>query len=215
MATATLESLTEVQRHVYNLVTQQEPEERIARTLDTTLGVVKAQITRIRNKGILLPGDPGYNGPIAPTAPLPNHINPERVYKAPVERPQATGGSNNDQIADALRGNGQALNSDQLAELAAKVGGNFARDIHPMVLMGVTMQFVKLCGGRMTAHQVIEDVYSALRTFCVDSGMNVPADKGGETQPMPQTDHERLALQEEQIKSLRETVASLKARLGS
>jgi hypothetical protein len=81
--------------------------------------------------------------------------------------------------------------------------------------MGVTIQFVKLCGGRMTAHQVIEDVYTALRQFSSENGGKVPGDDGGQTEPMAKTDKERLVLQEEQIASLTDTVTKLKARLGS
>jgi hypothetical protein len=50
-----------------------------------------------------------------------------------------------------------------------------------MVLLGITIQFVKLVGGRMHAHQLVEDVYEALRVMASD-GSPTPE---GATSPWP------------------------------
>ncbi len=206
----TLEVLSPSQREVYDLLAQGKTPTQIVNSLDSTLGVINAQITRIRNKGLTLPGEEGEK-PL-PTLVNPAHVEPQKVFAAPQERPLASGPSSNDQIASQLQNAGTALTPDQLSQLASKVGGSFAKDIHPMVLMGVTIQFVKLCGGRMTAHQVIEDVYSALRGFAGD-GKPVPGDDG-ETKPLPQTEGERLKLLEEQNAELRKRLEQQKSSQG-
>lgn len=81
-----------------------------------------------------------------------------------------------------LAGSGVAMSADELRALADKVAGKAAREVHPMILMGVTIQYVKMCGGRMIAHQVIEDVYSALKMFV---GTSIPDDGSQETVKLP------------------------------
>lgn len=202
-----LNTLSEAQRKVYDLLAQGRNSEQIARELDTTLGVVEAQKTRIRTKGIPLPGEgprPADTPPPATHVPV-GHLPPVE----PLPRLQSTGGSDNDRIAAQLTG--KALNADELAKLAEKVAGTTAKDIHPMVLLGCTIQYVKLCGGRMTAHQVIEDVYGALRAFAGNTG----PDAGGQTEPMPQSEREQLAFLREQNEILRSENTNLKRQTGS
>jgi hypothetical protein len=211
-----LTELSEAQRQVYDSLVQGRTPEQAATALGTTLGVVNAQMTRIRNKGISLPGDPNYRPStetIRPEVPS-THIDPAQVLTPPPggQAPAKAGPTSNEQVAAALQG--QALSADQLAQLAARVGGSAARDIHPMILLGVTIQYVKLCGGRLTAHQVIEDVYSALRGFTTGSSTPAPGEDGG-TQPLPQSDKERLVFLDEQNQALMERVRSLEARLRS
>lgn len=187
-----LDSLSPSQRQVYDLLQQGQTSDRIAATMGTTLGVIEAQKTRIRNKGITVPGEAA---PVSPATHVPIGHLPK---VEPLDPPTRSGGSDNDRIAAQLRG--KALDADELAKLADKVAGSTARDIHPMILLGIAIQFVKLCGGRMTAHQVIEDVYGALRAMVGDTS----PDAGGQTQPLPATEKERLAFLEEQNAMLRE-----------
>lgn len=218
MRTVDLTTLSPSQKSIYDMLVDGKSHDEISRRLGLGPGILNAQMTRIRNRQVPLPGDADYQKVEAiasgsPTEPTnPTHIDPTTLASAvPQSRPIGTGPSANDQIAAELRG--RALNSDELAELAKKVGGSVARDVHPMILMGTTIQFVRMCGGRMTAHQVIEDVYGALRAF-VGDGRTVPGDTGGETKPMPQTDQERMALQDEQITELREQVKRLQSQLN-
>lgn len=185
-----LDSLSTSQRQVYDLTQQGQSSSQIANTMGTTLGVIEAQKTRIRNKGIALPGE---TAPVSPATHVPVGHLPK---VEPLSPPARTGGSDNDRIAEQLRG--KALDADELGKLADKVAGTTARDIHPMILLGCAIQFVKLCGGRFTAHQVIEDVYGALRAMTGDTS----PDAGGQTQPLPATEKERLAFLEEQNATL-------------
>lgn len=201
MAEATL-SLA--QEKIYNLLQAGKTAEDISKTLDMSLGVVNAQITRIKNKGA-----------IKQEAPNPVNVRPQDMFKGGSERPASTGGSANDQIAMELGKGGSALTAEKLRELAESVSGKLVNEVHPMVLMGVTIQFVRLCGGRMTAHQVIEDVYAALRSFTSENGGKVPDDTPGETKPLPKSDSDRLALQEEIIADLQKQITNLRQKMGS
>lgn len=205
--TSTLDKLSDPQRQIYDLTVEGNTPEQIAKKSGIMLGVVMAQLTRIRNKGIPLPGDANYKeGTIVDSATPATHINPaEAMAKVPT-RPIGTGPSSNEAIANELRSGGTALSSEELKQLAENVAGKLDRDIHPMALLGCTIQFVKLCGGRMSAHQVIEDAYSALRAICNGSSTPQPGENA-ETKPMTMTVEERLKLLEEQNKNLREQLA--------
>lgn len=205
--TAVLNQLSEAQRKIYDLVAAGKSPESIATKLDITLGVVNAQITRIKNKGINIPSD----GKSATATNHPAGFSPTSL-NAPTDRPSASGASSNDMIADTLRKSGMAIDNKQLVELAEKVGGGVVKDIHPMILLGVTIQYVKMCGGRMTAHQVIEDVYSALRDF---TGTKVMDGDGGSTLPMPTSDHEKVAYLMEQNANLQRELNELRRRVSN
>jgi hypothetical protein len=201
-----LDQLTEIQRSIYDLTAQGLQPAEIAGRIGSTEALVKANITRIRGKGVTMP-KPGEQ----PLQPPPNTVPVTNVLSQPPSKPAATGGSENDRIAAMVNQAGGAIDAKELAALADKVAGRAVRDIHPMILMGITIQFVKLCGGRMIAHQVIEDVYGALRSFVG----NVQPDEGGEALPLPQTDKERLAFLEEQNKALLDEIRDLQAKVRS
>jgi hypothetical protein len=208
-----LSSLSESQQEIYDLLLKGKTPEQVARETGKELGIVNAQITRIKNKGIPVPGDGTTNTPVGsrtfaggvkvndgnPFEGSPLSVSGKDLQPELSTRPVPTGGSSNTQIANEL--SGQAISSDELAKLAAKVGGLVVKDVHPMILLGIAIQFVKLCGGRMTAHQVIEDVYSALRAFVTD-GKPTSGDNF-ETKPLPQTDQDRIKFLEEQVEGLR------------
>jgi hypothetical protein len=215
-----LESLSPPQREIYDLLLAGKSPAEVGRKLGKDAQIVNAQITRIKNKGIPVPGDGTTNTPVVPADQFtggaggqfvggsqsepahPMTLNPGTDLNPGLSttRPTPTGASSNDQIARELTG--KAVSADELAALARKVGGNAIKDIHPMLLMGIVIQFVRTCGGRMSAHQVIEDVYSALRGFAND-GKPVPGDDG-EAKPLPQTDQDRIKFLEEQVEGLRE-----------
>lgn len=199
-----LSTLSEQQRQIYDLLAEGKTPAQIATALHSTEGLIKANMTRIVNRGIDLPA------PGAAKSPMPaTHVPVDQVLTPPAGPPPATGGSQNDVIAQMISTAGKALSADELRTLADKVAGSAVREVHPMILLGVTIQYVKLCGGRMVAHQVIEDVYSALRMFV---GTSLP-DDGGETVKLPETDKERLAFLEEQVAKQQDLIRQLEAKL--
>lgn len=100
----------------------------------------------------------------------------DRFMATPVEPPRDR--RTEFEVIDEVATSGQAVyNVEQAVDkLRSTFGAQAsANDAHPMVLLGVTIQFMKLAGGRLAAHQLIEDVYSALRGL---AGTDAP--------PMPQ-----------------------------
>jgi hypothetical protein len=139
-----LEMLSEAQRKLYDAIMAGKPKLEIMRDLRLTDGTYAAQCTRIRNKGVSLPN-------MAPTPP-PNL------------------GSKQD-VLDQAVGSGDAIYDIEAAIKAAQARDEVHGDMkvmHPMAILGVTIQFMRLCGGRFHAHQTIEDVYGAIRTFNAD-----------------------------------------------
>jgi hypothetical protein len=127
----------------------------IAAKLGKTEGIVRAQLTRIRTAGegcqiVKIRDD---------CAPAPKKT-PSAGEETPFRVPQ----SNQDAIREAAKTDANYKVPPNLAEqFQQRFGGK--TDVHPMVLLGVTIQFTKLAGGRLSAHQLIEDVYDALRTM--------------------------------------------------
>lgn len=178
--------LSESQQKIYDLIAKGEVHSiaDIARRTGTDDGVVHAQITRILNRGqwhanmrtikdIRLGSKaplPGGNFDDAPPVASPS-AKPAMQADGPVEWRDAMrgtpshGGRSNETIADEVSQAGQAMSYEDLAkQLAAKIGPeNLRPDVEPMILLGAAMQFMKLTGGRMAAHQLIEDVYNALK----------------------------------------------------
>lgn len=174
--TVDLSSLSQQQQDIYGLLEQGYNVEKITRKLGLGPGIASAQITRMRTKGIKIP-EPNASDKQATRSETPA---PAKPFVQP-GKPMPTGASSNDAIADELRKSAPALSNEELMALAKRVKGDSVADIHPMVLLGVAMQFMKLCGGRFAAHQVIEDVYGGLRLFTGQSldpaeHENVPAD---------------------------------------
>lgn len=203
-----IDNLSDVQRSIYDLLVKGKEPAAIAERLNSTEALVRANMTRIRNKGVALPGDDGYSAAVPP----PNTVPVKEILSKPESKPASSGGTQNDQIAAMLNQAGKGIDAKELAALADKVAGKAVRDIHPMILLGITIQYVKTCGGRMVAHQVIEDVYGALRSFV---GGALPADDGGEAVPLPKTDKDRLSFLEEQNTQLLDQIRDLQAKLRS
>lgn len=175
--------LSESQQKIYDLIAKGEVRSiaDIARRTGTDDGVVHAQITRILNRGqwhdnmrtikdIRLGTKAHLSGGNFDDAP-PVASPSAKPTDGPVEwsdtrhNAPSTGGRANETIADEVSRAGQAMSYEDLAkQLAAKVGPeNLRPDVEPMILLGVAMQFMKLAGGRIAAHQLIEDVYNALK----------------------------------------------------
>ncbi len=182
----TASEMSEAQREIYNLVQQGITPQRIADRLGKDLGIVNAQITRLRTKGIL---------PLPTPTPKP----------ATEVRPTPTGPTSNEAVAREIEEAGPAKYEipDELRVTAEK--HSEVLDVHPMVLLGVTIQYVKMCGGRMHAHQVIEDVYGALQTITCDT----PDDKERIAMPFPTIESERNSL------ALKERINQLEVQLNN
>jgi len=193
-----IESLTPAQKAVYDLAKQGLNDEAIAQRLGISVGVAAAQITRIKHKGIHLPSPESFSTP--PQA-APSQVASER-RPAPSDPVQIV-----KEAAQAGEAQYPDLGSPLMQEAAAKVGQGL--DVHPMILLGVTVQFVKLVGGRMTAHQVIEDVYEALRTMVGDGGL--PDD--GVTSPWPKDLEAENAALKDQMIALKQELSDLRKHL--
>lgn len=173
--------LSDAQKPIYDMAQRGCSVSEIAAELGSSESVITAQITRIRRKRefthpsyviagqeppkpVSPPMDRTYvpNPHVQPAPPNLVEPTPEKVIQGASEA-----GTAEYDIPEALRRAGE-----RVAE------GN---DVHPMVLLGITIQFVKLCGGRMHAHQLVEDVYEALRTMAGDGS---PPPEGA-TSPWP------------------------------
>lgn len=174
-----INSLSEDQRAIYKLLVSGHTIEQIASQMDRPEGIIAAQRTRIINKGIDLPELPQVQQ-------ASQQASQQTPSTPKYDRPRVTSRSSNEAILDEAQQAGSAeYNVEKIIEEVKKqTGDNLSvRDVHPMVLLGITIQFMKLTGGRMHAHQLIEDVYGALRAM-VDGGQmrEVP---GATTQTKP------------------------------
>jgi hypothetical protein len=193
-----LSRLSSDQREIYEKLEQGMSPVSIANSMDRPLGIINAQITRMRTKGIQLPRESA-----AARSALTHH--PEDLTRR--EKPLASNLTSNEDIAAELKG--KALSQDELLkELASKIGGVAANDAHPMIVLGCTIQFMKMCGGRMHAHQVIEDVYAAMKALAQGSDKPLPGESGSTA--IPGSDREELM--ERQIVELRQKLEKLEQR---
>jgi len=161
-------SLSEDQREIYDRLMAGQTVEQIAASSGRPVGIIQAQRTRILNRGLSLPG---MSATTATTGD--SFVNESPTYSSPSPGPFANSGSRQnvepttvDQrsvekiIDDASMGGSAEYNVEEIvARMQASGGGQQRPDTHPMVLLGVTIQFMKLAGGRMASHQLIEDVY--------------------------------------------------------
>jgi len=154
-------SLSPAQRSIWDLATSGKSRDSIKQELGLSDGILNAQVTRIKNKGldIVFAGNPPANQPPNPPVGKPPGFPKDGVTD-----------DRNDirDVLDKLDGTGQAVYNIEAtikqAQEQGRVHGPMA-DLHPMAMFGITIQFMRLAGGRMHAHQVIEDIYGALRTF--------------------------------------------------
>lgn len=101
-------------------------------------------------------------------------------------------------------GNAQYEIPEELAQSVRDFVGE--KDVHPMVLLGITIQFVKFVGGRLTAHQLIESVYEALRAMVSDGSPKVGTEEWSAPWPMNAVEAENAELKK-RIAELEEKLA--------
>ncbi len=151
----------------------------LAEKLGKSEGIINAQITRIQNSG--------------------NEHLVAAVQKTTQtsSRPTNTGSSSNEQALQGAVDAGEAVYTipDELVDAARQYAQD--RDVHPMVLLGVTIQFVKLVGGRLASHQLIEQVYEALRTMVSDGSPKVDEENWSAPWPLNAVEAENVELKQQ------------------
>ena len=146
--------LSAAQQAVYDAVKEGLPPSTICEKLGITIGILSAQVTRIRNKGI------------------------------PIQLPDESRGieTAEDVIKDVEKFGPPNFDVEAAIKKATDGVHDMVLDVHPMVLFGITVQYMKMCGGRMHAHQMIEDIYQCLQIFVGDT-----SNDGGETKDLLNT----------------------------
>lgn len=172
-----VDSLSEDQKTIYSHLVKGRSIKEIAEVLGRPESIIAAQKTRILNKGIDLPETVSDRQSVPPPQKPQVH-----------SRPRATGPSSNEEVLRQAQEAGQAeYDVEKIIEEVRKQSGDNinVRDVHPMVMLGVAIQFMKLAGGRMHAHQLIEDVYGALQMLVNGNRMRDVPGVTTETKPWP------------------------------
>ena len=150
-------ALSQAQIDIFNLWKTGLTAEKIAKKLHITNAVVKAQMTRIRGKGI----DVQNQG-----TPLMEVFAAEADSKLISQVEGALGQAQKvGDKAEQLQSMGSLpdlehrLRTSPNAERYARLG------VHPFLQFDLVVKFVKLFGGRDGAHQAIEDVFDSIRDF--------------------------------------------------
>ena len=183
-----MSSISPPQQNIIDLVQQGVTTvSALATKLGKSEGIINAQITRIQNSG---------NEHLVSTVQKTTHTS---------GRPSNTE-SSNEQILQGAVDAGDAVYTipDELIDAARQYSQD--RDVHPMVLLGVTIQFVKLVGGRLASHQLIEQVYEALRVMVSDGSPKVGEENWSAPWPLNAVESENV--------DLKKQVADLKGKLG-
>lgn len=180
-------TLSDSQRKIADLVEQGVTSVgELARRLGKSEGIIRAQVTRMQTKGegsrvaSIKDAMPTSSGPAAPVRDKP---------RAPA------GSSSNAAVLREAQEAGQAefkIPDHLVKEFQDQFGGK--TDVHPMVLFGVAIQFVKLVGGRLSAHQLIEQVYDALRTMVSDGSPKVGKEQWSAPWPLNAVEAENAEL---------------------
>lgn len=153
---AHMASLSPAQQTLYNAILEGKSQDLIQRELKISTAIFTAQCTRIRNKGITI----NVVGGQVPTR--------QATTSGRSSRPASADGKK--VIKEAFEAGKATYDVESLiseAQNRGDVHGDMAQ-MHPMAIMGLTIQFMRLCGGRFHAHQIIEDVYGAIRAFAAD-----------------------------------------------
>lgn len=166
-----IELLSEPQREMYDLFQSGLTPEQVGQKLGKDMGTVRAQITRIKNKGVKIPE---FAQPM--TSGLPSA---DDAMHRPLSEPPRDRRSEFDIINEAEQAGPAKYTVDEAVGMLKEKFNPSAtpNDTHPMALLGVTIQFMKLAGGRLAAHQLIEDVYAALKAITNDQHV-VPEPEG-------------------------------------
>lgn len=204
-------NMTDTQARIYQYLQNGMAPEKIARKMGSDLRVINANITRMRNKGVtveLVGATPerSQHGSCLPVAPL-KPLAPE-VVTVPTtsETPQ--------NVMDKAESAGPAhYDIDRMVQMARAQTTGQSTDVHPLVLMGATIQYLKLTGGRIHAHQLIEDVYGALRSFTAENGQSVYDNAVGQkTQTEPYKDSKQFPTNHEELENVIKSLNNLLAQ---
>lgn len=187
-------ALSAAQQDIVDLVKQGVTEvSQLAKRLKKSDGIIKAQLTRIRNanEGHLVSKVTGSPVETASKGSRPVNVTPQ---------------SDNARVVQGAVDAGPAVYDIPQSAIDAARMYTQDSDVHPMVLLGTTIQYCKLVGGRLSAHQLIEEVYEALRVMVSDGSPRVGQEDW--TAPWP------LNAVEMENESLKAENAELRERLG-
>jgi hypothetical protein len=147
-------ALSAAQKSLYDAAQSGKSKDVICQELGLDSRTFDAQVTRIRKKGfsIDVAGCVPYSGSLASASKQAVQTGAKQIIDEAFEAGEATY-----DVEKAI----------QEAQDRGDVHGDMAQ-MHPMAIMGLTIQFMRLCGGRFHAHQIIEDVYGAVRSFAGD-----------------------------------------------
>lgn len=172
-------NLSPDQQMIYGYLQKRHTVEYIAEKMGKPIGIIRANITRMAGKGC-----------------VPHHAHAEATARPEKPRAKTVTQADTRAVLEAAANAGPAqYDLEQAAEYFKSLQEGKPETAHPMVLMGVTIQFMRLCGGRFEAHQTIEDVYAAVRSFTGDSSPDTTI----VTKPLPTKDEMtkiRTALEE-------------------
>lgn len=158
-----LDKLTEDQKEVYRHLVNGASISEIAELLGRPESIIAAQRTRILNKGVDLHGA------------SPSSSEQDRL-----------GSTSSAVVGKAATAGSAEYDVEKVIEEVKKQGSSMdMKDVHPMILLGVTIQYMKMAGGRMHAHQMIEDVYGALRSMVDGGNLSEVPGATTETRPWP------------------------------
>lgn len=167
------------QQEIVNLVQQGVTTvPALATRLGKSESIIKSQITRIQNAGI------GHL------------VSAVRTTDSQSNQPTNTGSSNKQILQEAVdAGEANYTIPDELVDSVRQYAQD--RDVHPMVLLGVTIQYTKLVGGRLAAHQLIEQVYEALRVMVSDGSPKVGKEDWSAPWPLNAVEAENVDLKQQ------------------
>lgn len=174
-----METLSQSQQEIVDLASHGAiTVSEIAQKLGKSEGIVRAQLTRIRNAG--------HKRKLS-------NVNDD--FCAASDRPRSSSTSSNQNIVNEAEAAGTAqyeIPEELAKQFEDQFGGK--TDIHPMVLLGVTIQYVKFVGGRLTAHRMIEQVYEALRAMVGDGSPKVGEEQWSAPWPLNAVEAENAEL---------------------
>lgn len=166
--------LSEKQAQIVELARQGLDLKGIAKNMRTEAHLVSANITRATNNGDW-PKDlkvAGHHTAPAVAGASTSSAGDTRPEMSPAEgyRPKISTAPDlsRDQI---LRLQSQIEQTGQVPTELLDAINRGGETVNPLLIMGCTIQFVRLCGGRIAAHQVIEDIYDAMRAFTDGTGV--------------------------------------------
>jgi len=124
----------------------------IAKKMRTTVTIVKRALTNLRKSGDLA-------GAVLNDLPNPPAAATKETGRRVVVGPQGRSKSMQEIARELAKDEDY---KDQINRLGTDTS---LESVDPFIKMGVTMQFMKFAGGRLAAHQIIEEVYNALALF--------------------------------------------------